>query len=70
MNRPLSDFDVWAFKRTENGWIWRRTSADGQLVSQSGIGHQSLEQCVADAQRYGYLGSVAGLATCCELRCP
>jgi hypothetical protein len=62
MNRPLSDFDVWAFKRTEGGWIWRRTSADGQLVLKAGIGHQSLEECVADAQRYGYLGSVAGLA--------
>jgi hypothetical protein len=62
VNRPLSDFDVWAFKRTESGWIWRRTSADGQLVLQAGIGHDSLEQCVEDAQRYGYLGSVAGLA--------
>jgi hypothetical protein len=61
MNQLLSDFDLWAFKRTENGWEWRRTSADGQLVLQSGIGHGSLEDCVADAQRNGYLGCVRGL---------
>jgi hypothetical protein len=61
MNQPLSDCDVWAFKRTESGWVWRRTSADGQFVLQAGIGHRSLEECVANAQRYGYLGCVSGL---------
>ena len=61
MYRSFSDFDVWAFKRTENGWVWRRTAPDGQTVLQSGTGYETLEDCVVDAQRHGYLGSVRGL---------
>ena len=59
MQLPLSEFDVWTFKRDANGsWIWLRHSPDGEALIASRRDYVELEDCVADAKCQGYNGLV------------
>ena len=40
----FTDFDVWAFKRDEEGkWLWQRTSPDGEVLIAAANAFSSME---------------------------
>ncbi len=52
--------DVWAFKKeTDGSWNWTRESRDRELIHQGRTPFAKFEDCVADAQRFGYTGSIS-----------
>jgi hypothetical protein len=57
MAAVLTEFDVWDFKKDEEGrWTWQRLSPDGEVLLQARDAFEDLEQCQADAARHRYLG--------------
>ena len=52
--------DVWDFKRDASGsWNWQQQSLRHELIRQCERSFASFEECVADARRCGYIGSVS-----------
>jgi hypothetical protein len=45
--------DTWEIYPGEDGWRWRRTTADGELSGQSQAGHPHKRDCFADALAHG-----------------
>ena len=59
MKLPVSQYDVWTFKKDTNGrWIWLRHSPEGEPLVASSADFEEFEECVADARRRGYVGSL------------
>jgi hypothetical protein len=53
--------DVWDFKKDSNGhWTWQRQSLHHELIEQGRVSFNKLEECIADARRRGYAGSLSG----------
>ena len=53
--------DVWDFKRDDKGlWRWRLESLRHELLQEAPVAFKEFDQCVADAKRCGYTGSVCG----------
>ena len=53
----FTDFDVWSFKKDEEGkWLWQRTSPDGEVLIAAANSFGTMEECVEDACRRGYRG--------------
>ena len=49
--------DVWGFKRGDDQrWRWTRESLTHQVLDTCRAPFGSLDECVADARRYGYSG--------------
>ncbi|MGZ8211931.1 MAG: hypothetical protein ACXWUH_15595 [Burkholderiales bacterium] len=50
--------DVWDFKKDPTGrWAWQRQSLRHELIQQSAQLFDTFQDCVTDAQRFGYVGS-------------
>ena len=50
--------DVWDFKKNADGrWVWCRQTLRHEVIRQGSRAFTELEECVADARRYGYAGS-------------
>ena len=59
MQLPFSDYDVWSFHKSEpESWIWRRTSPDGEVLLEGRAPFSTFEECITDARRHGYSGSL------------
>jgi hypothetical protein len=59
MRKEFTEYDVWSFHKADSdAWNWRRTSPDGEILLQGGAEFASLDDCMADARRHGYGGSV------------
>jgi hypothetical protein len=53
--------DVWDFKKDVDGWWrWQRQSLRHELVEKGRQAFRELEDCIADARRCGYAGSLTG----------
>jgi hypothetical protein len=51
--------DVWDFKRDSDGrWNWQRQSLRHELIEAGRAPFATFEDCLADAQRCGYSGSL------------
>jgi hypothetical protein len=62
MAAPSSDFDVWTFRRADDGsWTWSRASPAGETVREATFPFHSLNACVEDARLAGYKGSFPNL---------
>jgi hypothetical protein len=54
--------DVWSFKKDFQGhWMWQRESLHHELLEQARLPFKELEECVADARRRGYTGSLSAV---------
>jgi hypothetical protein len=52
--------DVWSFRKNEMGqWGWQRESPRHEPLQQSETVFQTFEHCLADAHRFGYVGSIS-----------
>ena len=52
--------DVWDFKKDGNGrWKWQRQSLHHELIQEGHKPFALFDDCVADAQRCGYTGSLS-----------
>ena len=52
--------DGWRFKTAPSGrWVWQHVSGEGAVLSQSDLDFRLIEECAADAQRWGYAGVIA-----------
>ena len=52
--------DVWDFKKDSNGhWTWQRQSLHHELIEEARLSFQKLDECIADARRRGYAGSLS-----------
>ena len=52
--------DVWDFKKGGDGrWTWQRQSLNHDLIDQGRLAFDKLEECIADARRCGYTGSLS-----------
>ena len=45
--------DTWEIYPGEDGWRWRRTTANGEFSERSGCGHPRKRDCFADALAHG-----------------
>jgi len=55
--------DVWDFKKNGDGhWTWQRQSLHHELIEEGRLAFAQLEECIADARRNGYTGSLAAPA--------
>lgn len=55
--------DVWDFKKDGSGrWRWQRQSLRHELIEEGLESFERFEDCVADARRCGYTGSVSVIA--------
>ena len=60
MDLPVTDYDVWSFKKDTNGrWIWLRYSPDGEAMFASRADYETFDECLADARQRGYSGDLA-----------
>ena len=60
MEPPISEYDAWSFKKDSNGrWIWIRYSPAGEALTASRADFDEHADCVRDATRRGYRGSVS-----------
>lgn len=51
--------DLWEFYPDSSGkWRWRRTAPNGEIVGVSAEGYEERPDCIANARRFGYVGSV------------
>ena len=58
MQQPYTDYDMWSFQKSEpEGWRWRRTSPDGEVLIEGRASFATCDECVEDARRHGYTGS-------------
>ena len=49
------DIETWTFGKNRSGqWLWARHSANGETVAAAHAGFDVLEDCIADAETYGY----------------
>ena len=49
--------DKWEFYQDpQKQWRWRRTSPNGNIVGASSQGYANKSDCIANAQRNGYIG--------------
>ena len=49
--------DKWEFyKDYSNEWRWRRTASNGRIVGASSQGYSNKSDCIANAERNGYIG--------------
>ena len=63
MDFPISEYDVWTFKKDTNGrWIWIRYSPDGEALLASRGDYENLADCVLDARGRGYSGDFSAEA--------
>jgi hypothetical protein len=61
--------DVWDFKKDSNGWWrWQRQSLRHEPVDKGRQAFRRLEDCISDARRYGYAGSLTGSIDAVEER--
>ena len=50
--------DTWEFYKDKKGeWRWRRTATNGRIVGASSEGYINRVDCVANAERNGYINS-------------
>lgn len=60
MEALFTGFEVWTFKTHSNGrWIWIVYSPDGEPFIASRADFDDIAECVGDATRRGYRGSVS-----------
>jgi hypothetical protein len=60
MRKEFTDYDVWSFHKPDtDSWNWRRTSPDGEVLIEGRTAFGSLDECVEDARRHGYTGSMS-----------
>ncbi|MDB5901718.1 MAG: hypothetical protein JWM26_596 [Betaproteobacteria bacterium] len=60
MRKLFTDYDVWSFHKPEpEVWNWKRTSPDGEILLEGRGAFGSFDDCVADARRHGYTGSIS-----------
>jgi hypothetical protein len=53
--------DVWGFKKDSTGWWrWQRQSLHHELIDAGRQAFRQLEDCIVDARRHGYGGSLTG----------
>ena len=53
--------EVWDFKKDPNGdWTWQRQSLHRELIEEGSVSFKQLDECIADARRRGYTGSLSG----------
>ena len=53
--------DVWDFKKDAEGrWNWQRQSLHHELIQEGQTPFTKFEDCLADARRCGYTGSLSG----------
>lgn len=58
MKAPKIFPDKWEFyKDSKEEWRWRRISNNGNIVGSSSEGYKNKADCVANAQRNGYICS-------------
>lgn len=46
--------DKWEFYQAKDGWRWRRTATNGEVVGAATEGYVNRGDCIANAQRHGY----------------
>lgn len=60
MRKEFTDYDVWSFHKPDtDSWNWRRTSPDGEVLIEGRAAFGNLDECVEDARRHGYTGSMS-----------
>ena len=58
MQPIFTEYDVWSFKKDDRErWTWRRDSPDGELLIEARASFDTLDECVEDAGRFGYVGA-------------
>ena len=59
MQVPFSDYDVWSFHKSDSeSWSWCRKSPDGEVLIEGRTSFSTLDECITDARRHGYTGSL------------
>lgn len=53
--------DKWEFYEAKDGWRWRRTATNGNIVGAATEGYANKSDCLKNAQRHGYEGNPDGL---------
>ena len=48
-----SNGDKWEIYQAADGWRWRRTARNGQIVGAATQGYTNKADCIANAQRSG-----------------
>jgi len=48
-----SNGDTWEIYEARDGWRWRRTARNGNIVGASAEAYTSKQNCIANAQRNG-----------------
>lgn len=49
--------DKWQFYETKDGWRWRRSASNGNVVGAAVRGYGAKRECTQNAQRHGYEGN-------------
>ncbi|MEQ8391734.1 MAG: DUF1508 domain-containing protein [Thalassospira sp.] len=48
-----SNGDLWEVYETKDGWRWRRTAQNGNIVGAATQGYSKKSDCIANAKRNG-----------------
>ena len=56
MAKKLGQDDQWKFYKDKKGeYRWRRTASNGEIVGSSHEGYKNRKDCIANAERAGYV---------------